>query len=311
MLLSRHTRRRKFITLLGGAAVAWPFSVRAQQGERMRRIGVLMFTTSDEPESQARITALGQGLQEAGWSVGRNVRIDVRWSGGDFERVRRDAQELVSLGPDVLVAGIGPTTQAFQQISRTLPIVFAQSVDPVGLGIIKSMARPGGNATGFTQFEYTLSAKWLELLREVAPQIARVGFVRDAGGFAVSLGQWAVIGAAAAPLGVEVSPVDLAITTNTEDAVDEFARGPNGGLIIGVGTNVTIQRAMIVTMAARHKLPAVYPYRFFVDAGGLMSYGPSLIDLYRARQVTSTVFSGRETGRPAGAGTDVRVGHQP
>ena len=272
--------RREFITLLGGAAVAWPFSVRAQQGERMRRIGVLMFTTSDEPESQARITALGQGLQEAGWSVGRNVRIDVRWSGGDFERVRRDAQELVSLGPDVLVAGIGPTTQAFQQISRTLPIVFAQSVDPVGLGIIKSMARPGGNATGFTQFEYTLSAKWLELLREVAPQIARVGFVRDAGA-AVSLGQWAVIGAAAAPLGVEVSPVDLAITTNTEDAVDEFARGPNGGLIVGVGTNATIQRAMIVAMAARHKLPAVYPYRFFVDAGGLMSYGPSLIDLYR------------------------------
>jgi putative tryptophan/tyrosine transport system substrate-binding protein len=182
MLLSRHTRRREFITLIGGAAAVWPVSVCAQQGERMRRIGVLMFTTSDEPESQARITALGQGLQEAGWSVGRNVRIDVRWSGGDFERVRRDAQELVSLGPDVLVAGIGPTTQAFQQISRTLPIVFAQSVDPVGLGIVKSMARPGGNATGFTQFEYTLSAKWLELLREVAPQIARVGFVRDAGG---------------------------------------------------------------------------------------------------------------------------------
>ena len=205
----------------------------------------------------------------------------MRWSGGDFERVRRDAQELVSLGPDVLVAGIGPTTQAFQQISRTLPIVFAQSVDPVGLGIIKSMARPGGNATGFTQFEYTLSAKWLELLREVAPQIARSRFRPGRGGVAVSLGQWAVIGAAAAPLGVEVSPVDLAITTNTEDAVDEFARGPNGGLIIGVGTNATIQRAMIVAMAARHKLPAVYPYRFFVDAGGLMSYGPSLIDLYR------------------------------
>ena len=158
-------RRRKFITLLGGAAVAWPFSVRAQQGERMRRIGVLMFTTSDEPESQARITAFGQGLQEAGWSVGRNVRIDVRWSGGDFERVRRVAQELVSLGPDVLVAGIGPTTQAFQQISRTLPIVFAQSVDPVGLGIVKSMARPGGNVTGFMQFEYSLGGKWLELLR--------------------------------------------------------------------------------------------------------------------------------------------------
>jgi ABC-type uncharacterized transport system substrate-binding protein len=179
-----------------------------------------------------------------------------------------------------LVAGIGPTAQAFQQISRTLPIVFAQSVDPVGLGIVKSMARPGGNATGFTQFEYTLSAKWLELLREIAPQVARVGFVRDAGA-PVGLGQWAVIGAAASPLGVEVSPVDLAITSNTEDTVNEFARGPNGGLIVGVGTNATIQRAMIVALAARHKLPAVYPYRFFVDAGGLMSYGPSLIDLYR------------------------------
>ena len=271
-------KRREFLGVLGSAAAAWPLAARAQ--ERVRRVGVLMFTTPDEPESQARIAALGQGLQEAGWSIGRNLRIDVRWSGGDFARVRTDAQELISLAPDVLVGGIGPTTQSFQAISRTLPIVFAQAVDPVGLGIVKSMARPGNNATGFTQFEYGLSAKWLELLREVAPQLAHVGFVRDAGA-AVSIGQWAVIGAAASSLGVEVIPIDLAIRGNTEDAVTEFLRGSNSGLIVGVGTLATIQRAQIVALAVRHKLPAVYPYRFFVEAGGLMSYGPSLVDLYR------------------------------
>ena len=153
----------------------------AGKSERVRRVGVLMFTTSDEPESQARITALAQGLQEAGWAVGRNLRIDVRWSGGDFARVRKDAAELVALAPDVLVGGIGPTTQSFQEFTRTIPIVMAQAVDPVGLGTVKSMNRPGGNATGFTQFEYGLSAKWLELLREVAPQVTRVGVVRDRG----------------------------------------------------------------------------------------------------------------------------------
>ena len=202
-------RRREFITLLGGAA-AWPLAARAQQGERVRRIGVLMFTTPDEPELQARITAFGQGLQEAGWAVGRNVRIDVRWSGGDFARVRKDAEELVALGPDVLVAGIGPTAQTFQKISRTLPIVFTQAVDPVGLGTVKSMARPGGNTTGFTQFEYSLSAKWLELLREVAPH-SYARRLRPGRRAAVGLGQWAVIGAAASPLGVELIPVDLVI----------------------------------------------------------------------------------------------------
>src|SRR5262249_46022076 len=191
-------KRREFITLLAGAT-ALPLTANAQQ--RVRGVEVLMSTTADEPESQARITALAQGLQEAGWSVGSNVRIDVRWSGGDLARVGKDAEELVALGPDVLVAGIGPTTQAFQAFTRTLPIVFTQAVDPVGVGIVKSMARPRSNATGFTQFEYALSAKWLELLREVVPRVARVGVVRDGGGAAVSLGQWAVIGAAASPLG--------------------------------------------------------------------------------------------------------------
>jgi putative ABC transport system substrate-binding protein len=270
-------KRREFIALIGGAATV-PLVARAQ--ERMRRIGVLMYTTSDEPESQARITALAQGLQEAGWAVGRNLRIDVRWSSGDTARVRKDAEELVALAPDVLVGGIGPTTQTFQEITKTLPIVMAQAVDPVGLGTVKSMARPGGNTTGFTQFEYGLSAKWLELLREVAPQVARVGVVRDAR-TAVGIGQWAVIGAAASPLGVEILPVELTVGGNTEIAVTEFAQGPNNGLIVGVGTAATVQRDLVVALAARQKLPAVYPYRFFVEAGGLMSYGPSLIDLYR------------------------------
>jgi putative ABC transport system substrate-binding protein len=167
-----------------------------------------------------------------------------------------------------------------QEITRTIPIVMAQAVDPVGLGTVRSMARPGNNTTGFTQFEYGLSAKWFELLREVAPQVTRVGFVRDRGA-AVSLGQWAVIGAAATPLGLEILPVDVAIGDNPEGAMTEFARGPNDGLIVGVGTAATVQRDQLVVLAARHKLPTVYPYRFFVEAGGLMSYGPSLIDMYR------------------------------
>jgi putative ABC transport system substrate-binding protein len=275
----RDLSRRGVIGLVGGAAVAWPIAARAQQRER--RVAVLMSTTADEPESQARITALAQGLQEAGWSVGGNVRIDVRWSGGDLTRVRRDAEELVALVPDVLVAGIGPTTQAFQAFTRTLPIVFAQAVDPVGVGIVKSMARPGSNATGFTQFEYALSAKWLELLREVVPHVTRVGVVRDGGTAPVALGQWAVIGAAASPLGVEILPIDLSVTGDSESAFSEFVTGPNDGLIVGVGTAATIQRKLIVAVAARHKVPAVYPYRFFVEAGGLMSYGPNLVHLYR------------------------------
>ena len=273
-------RRREFIALAGGVAVAWPLAARAQQGERVRRVGVLMYTTADEPESQARIAALHQGLQEAGWSVGRNVRIDVRWSGGDIGRLRSDAAELVALGSDVLVAGVGPTTGTLQHATRTVPIVFAQGLDPVGNGFIRSLARPGGNASGFTQFEYSLSGKWLELLREIAPQVTRVGVVRDMGGPA-GVGQWAVIQAFASPMGVELSPIDMRVTGDTGRDVAAFADGPNGGLIVGVGAVATIQRDLVVALAAQHKLPAVYPYRFFVEAGGLISYGPNLIDLYR------------------------------
>jgi putative tryptophan/tyrosine transport system substrate-binding protein len=272
-------RRRQFLTLLGGA-VAWPLPAQAQQVERARRVGVLMYTTPDEPESQARITALAQGLQEAGWSVGRNLRIDTRWSSGDLARLGRDAAELVALGADVLVAGTGPTTAALQQATRTVPIVMAQGVDPVGGGFVKSLARPGGNTTGFTQFEFGLSAKWLELLREVTPHVTRVGVIREPIG-QVGVAQWAVIGAAASPLGVELSPINLHIAGDTERAVSEFARESNVGLIVLVSTVATIQRELIVTLAARYRLPAVYPYRFFVAGGGLMSYGPNVIDGYR------------------------------
>ena len=247
----------------------------------MRRIGVLMHTTPDEPESQARIAALAQGLQEAGWAVGRNVRIDTRWSGGDVARLRKDAAELVALGPDVLVAGVGPTTGTLQQATRTVPIVFAQGVDPVGDGFVRSLARPGGNTTGFTQFEYGLSGKWLELLREIAPQVSRVGVVRDLGR---SRWGWTVgrdPGLCVAD-GRGAEPDQHARSRGeTERDVADFARAPNGGLIVAVGTIATIQRDLIVALAARHQLPAIYPYRFFVEAGGLMSYGPNLIDLYR------------------------------
>jgi putative ABC transport system substrate-binding protein len=273
-------KRREFITLLGGAAAAWPLAAHAQQSESMRRVGVLMYTTPDEPESQARITALAQGLQEAGWAVGRNLRIDTRWSSGDLARLRKDAVELVVLGSDVLVAGVGPTTQALQQATRTVPIVMAQGVDPVGAGFVRSLARPGGNTTGFTQFEFGLAAKWLELLKEIAPQVVRVGVVRELLG-QVGVAQWAVIGAAASPLGMELRPVDLQMTGDTEHAVSDFAREPNGGLIVVLSTVATIRRELIIALAARHRLPAIYPYRFFVEAGGLMSYGPNLIDVYR------------------------------
>src|SRR5262245_501553 len=273
-------KRRDFITLLGGATMAWPLAARAQQGERVRRVGVLMNTTPDEPDSQARVTALAQGLQEAGWAVGRNLRIDTRWSSGNRARLRKEAADLVALGPDVIVAGVGPTTFVLQQVSHTVPIVMAQAVDPVGSGFIKSMARPGTNATGFTQFEFGLSAKWLELLREIAQQVTRVGIVREVEG-QVGVAQWAVIGAAASPLGVELSPINVHADGESARAVAEFARDSNDGLIVVVSSTATIQRDLLVKLAARLRLPAVYPYRFFVDAGGRLSYGPNLLDGYR------------------------------
>jgi putative tryptophan/tyrosine transport system substrate-binding protein len=277
-------RRRDFITLLGGAAAAWPLAVHAQPAERMRRVGVLMHTSPDNQDSQDRIAALQQGLHEAGWSVGRNLRIDTSWSSGNVAGLRKGAADLVALGVDVAVAGVGPTTQALQQVSRTIPIVMAQSVDPVGAGFVTSLARPKGNTTGFMQFEYGLSGKWLELLKEIKPNIARIGVIRDdesGTGSVVGTAQWAVIQAFASPSGVELTPINFRNAGDTERDVAAFALEPNGGLIVVVGSTVTIHHKLIISLAARHRLPAVYPYRFFVEAGGLMSYGPNLIDLYR------------------------------
>ena len=250
------------------------------QAERVRHIGVLMNALSDEVEAQARIAAFLQGLQEAGWMVGRNIQIDTRWAGGDNARVRRYATELVGLNPDVILAGTGATVQPLQQASRTVPIVFAQLIDPVGAGNVETLARPNSNATGFLQFEYSLSAKWLELLREVAPEVKRVGVVRDPGTPA-GIGQWAVIQAVAQPLGIELSSVDLRGAAEIERTMTAVARVPNAGLIAVVSAAGQVHRELVTTLAARHRLPAVYPYRFFVTGGGLISYGPDLISQYR------------------------------
>jgi len=275
--------RRDFITLLGGAAAAWPIAARAQPAERIRRVGVLMGAASDDPDAQANIAALHQGLQEAGWVIGRNLRVDVRWSAGDSARLRELAAELVALGPDAIVAGIGPTVPALLQATRTIPLVFLHVVDPVGAGFVKSLARPGGNITGFMLFEYGLAGKWLDLLKEVAPQLARVAVIREqlAGGVgSVGVGQWAVIQAFASPMGVELTPINLP-GGEWEQEVAAFARAPTDGLIVVVSVFAAVQRRRIVQLAAQHRLPAVYFNRSFAEAGGLISYGPRVIDNYR------------------------------
>jgi putative tryptophan/tyrosine transport system substrate-binding protein len=272
-------RRREFITLLGGAA-AWPLAARAQQGERVRRIGVLMTLAADDPEGQARLRAFVQGLQELGWTDGRNVRFDYRWPAGDAERIRRYAAELVALAPDVILAGGGAVVPSLLQATRTVPIVFTQTPDPVGAGFVNSLARPDGNVTGFTTYEYGISAKWLELLKEIAPHVTRAAVIRDAA-IASGTGQWGALQSVAPSFGVELSPVNMLDAGEIERAVAAFARSPNGGVILTGSTLAVIHRDLIVTLAARHKLPAVYSGRFFVTGGGLTSYGPDSIDPHR------------------------------
>jgi putative ABC transport system substrate-binding protein len=271
-------KRRAFITLLGGA-VASPLLARAQQGERMRRIGVLMDATADDEESQARVAAFRQGLQSLGWTDDRNVRIDIRWSAGNADDIRKYAV-LVALAPDAILAGTGGTVPALQRATRTIPIVFAQTIDPVGGGFIKSLARPGGNTTGFTQFEYTLAGKWPELLKQVAPAVTRAAVLRDPT-TAAGIGQWAVTQAAAASIGMELTPIAVRDPDEIEREIGGFAQGANGGLIQVVGTRANIHRQLVIAQAARHRLPAIYPYRFHVTAGGLISYGPDLASQYR------------------------------
>jgi putative ABC transport system substrate-binding protein len=272
-------KRREFITLLGGAA-AWPLAARAQQGERVRRIGVLMSTAEDDAASRARIAAFQQELAQLGWTDGRTVRIDTRWGAGDADRVRRYAAELVALTPDVILASGGSVVGTLLQVTRSVPIVFTLTPDPVGAGFVASLARPGSNATGFSEFEYGISAKWLELLKEIAPRVTRAAVLRDAI-IPQGAGQFAVIQAAAPPFRVDVSPFDSRDAGEVERAITAFALSANGGLIVTASGSAIVQRDVIVTLAARHNLPAVYFQRSFVTSGGLISYGPDPIDPHR------------------------------
>jgi ABC-type uncharacterized transport system substrate-binding protein len=273
-------RRRQFITLFYGAAAAWPLGARGQQGERARRIGVLMSLAADDPEAKARLAAFQQGLQELGWTEGRNVQIDTRMAGSDVERIRKYAAELVALMPDVILASGGTVMAPLQQATRTVPIIFTQTPDPVGSGFVASLARPGGNATGFTLFEYGISVKWLELVKEIAPRLTRAAALRDPS-VPHGLGQLGAVQAVAPSFGVELSPVDARDAREIERAVTAFARQANSGLIVLASGSAVVHRDLIITLAARHKLPAVYFARYFVTGGGLISYGPDTIDPHR------------------------------
>jgi putative ABC transport system substrate-binding protein len=274
-------RRREFITLLGGAAVAWPRAAYAQQADRMRRVGVLLNRVADDPEEQARLAVFLQPLQELGWTDGRNVRIDYRWAAADANRSRTYAAELVALAPDVILAAGSQSTAALLQTTRTVPIVFVNVVDPVGAGYVARLARPGGNATGFSAFEYSLSGKWLELLKEIAPNLTRIAILRDPA-IAAGIGQFAVIQAMASPsLGVELSPIDVRDGGEIERNIAALAREPSGGLIMTASTVTAVNFKLIIMLAARHRLPAVYPFRYFVTSGGLISYGPDPTDQFR------------------------------
>jgi putative ABC transport system substrate-binding protein len=272
-------RRREFITLIGGS-VAMPLVAGAQQRERMRQIGVLMSTAAADPEGQARIAAFRQGLQKLGWTEGQNAQIDVRWSGGDADLDRRFAAELVALTPDVILATASSTVAALQGVTRTVPIVFAHAVDPVAAGFVDSLARPGGNATGFVLFEYGISAKWLELLKEIAPSVTRAAVLRDPA-MAAGTGQFGALQSVAPSFGVELSPVNVRDAGEIERVVTAFARSSNGGLIVTASPLATLHRDLIVALAARQKLCAVYNLRLFVTAGGLISYGSDIPDLLR------------------------------
>src|SRR6476659_8944979 len=269
-------RRREFVGLCGAVAATWPIALRAQQGDRVRRIGVLMASTLDDPESQARIAAFQQSLQQLGWIDGRNVSIDTRWATTNPDDIRRHAAELAALTPDVILAGTGTATVApLLQATRTVPIVFALVIDPVGAGFVDSLARPGGNATGFTVFEYGMSGKWLELLKQIAPAVTRAAVLRDPT-IASGIGQFATV-QAAGKVGIDLSVIAMQNAEETERAIAAFARRPNGGLVVTAGPFGVNHTEVVAALAARYKLPAVYPFGYFVHAGGLISYGPDTV----------------------------------
>jgi putative tryptophan/tyrosine transport system substrate-binding protein len=288
-------RRREFITLLGGAA-AWPLKARAQQGERMRRVGVLTPLATDDLEAQARYAAFLERLQQLGWTNGRNVHVDARWSAGNAAETRKSAEELVALAPDVIFAGGSPGLGSALQATRTIPIVFAIVPDPVGAGYVQSLSQPGGNATGFMMFEYGLCAKWLALLKEIAPGVTRAAVLRDPA-IAAGIGQFAVIQSVAPSVGVDVSPINITDAAEIERAVAVFAHSANGGLISTASALSAVHRDLVISLAAQHKLPAVYQERNYVAAGGLISYGPKFIDQYRrAAGYVDRILKGEKPG---------------
>jgi putative tryptophan/tyrosine transport system substrate-binding protein len=279
--MASYIGRRQFLATLGGAAAAWPLAARAQQADRVRRIGALIGApTADNPDAQANIGTFLQVLQQLGWTDGRNVRIDIRWGAGNADEIRKYAAELAALAPDVIfasgTASVGPMLQA----TRTVPIVFANVADPVGAGFVDSLARPGGNASGFIQFEYSLSGKWLELLKQIAPGVTRAAVLRDPA-ITSGIGQFAVIQSVAPSVGVEVSAINVRNAGEIERAVTAFARSSNGGLIVTASALAVLHRQLIIALAARHKLPAVYYRRYFVTSGGLISYGYDVVEQFR------------------------------
>jgi putative tryptophan/tyrosine transport system substrate-binding protein len=273
-------RRRELVGALGGAAAVWPLSVHAQQPDRVRRVGVLLSLSADDPQGQARLKAFVQGLEQLGWTDGRNMRIDTRWSAGNADDTRKYAAELVALAPEVILASGGSVAGPLLQATRTVPVVFTLTPDPVGAGFVTSLARPGGNATGFTSYEYSLSGKWLDLLKEIAPGVKRVAVLRDPA-ISAGIGQFGAIQTAAPSFAVELTPINVHDAAEIERAVTAFAGSGNGGMIVTTSAAVLARRDLIIALAARHKLPAVYYARFLVTGGGLASYGPDYVEQYR------------------------------
>jgi putative ABC transport system substrate-binding protein len=283
--------RRELIALLGTTAAAWPLGARAQQSERVRRIGVLMNLAADDKEGQARLIAFVQALSELGWKNTNNVRIDTCWGAGDTGRFHQCAAELVALAPDIILAASASTMDPLLNQTRSIPIVFAQVPDPVGSGYVTSLARPGGNVTGFTQFDFGIAAKWLELLKTIEPSLTRVIVLRDVD--TTGAGQFGAIQSAAQSIGIEVSPTGVRVTSDIENAVMNFARFPKGGLVVTGSAPAAAHRDLIITLAARHRLPAIYPFRYFANSGGLISYGPTTIDPYvRAAGYVDRILKG-------------------
>src|ERR1700730_7653358 len=286
-------RRREFITLLGGAAAVWPLAGHAQQGQRMRRIGVLMNLAADDKEGQARLVAFVQALSDLGWKNVSNVQIDTCWGAGDIDRFHRCAAELVALAPDIILAASASTMDPLLNRTRSIPIVFAQVPDPVGSGYVESLAHPGGNVTGFTQFDFSIATKWLELLKMIEPGLTRVIVLRDVD--TTGAGQFGAIQSAAQSIGVEIKPTGVRNTSEIENAVTEFARFPKGGMVVTGSAPGAAHRDLIITLADRLRLPAIYPFRYFANSGGLLSYGPTTIDPYiRAAGYVDRILKGEK-----------------